>query len=161
MQRAIMQLNPFLSVIYLMGKLFKLISQNICKKSSADGLLSWHGNAMNAMEGSQMNCSELKWVRYWEETRRPQPIESQWAVPLSPPAASPVFIKFELGLKSVIICLISGSRTHRIIPDQTTSPLPRHQVWAELGRMGQKFPFPWSGWSGLNTDCWWQRICCI
>ena len=46
-----MQLNPFLSVIYLMGKLFKLISQNICKKSSAVGLLSWHGNAMQCTVG--------------------------------------------------------------------------------------------------------------
>ena len=124
-----MQLNPFLSVIYLMGKLFKLISQNICKKSSADGLLSWHGNAM---EGSQMNCSELKWVQYYIE--RPQ-ATTHWEAsepsicPRQPPAASRVFIKFELGLKSVISCLISGNRTHKIIPVQTTSPAWwRHQA---------------------------------
>ena len=136
-----MQLNPFLSVIYLMGKLFKLISQNICKKSSADGSLSWHGNAM---EGSQMNCSELKWVQYYIE--RPQ-ATTHWEAsepspcPRQPPAASPVFIKFELGLKSVIRCLISGNRTHRIIPVQTTSPLPGDVTKSDHNWDGGEEPF--------------------
>ena len=149
-----MQLNPFLSVIYLMGKLFKLISQNICKKSSADGLLSWHGNAM---EGSQMNCSELKWVQYYIE--RPQ-ATTHWEAsepspcPRQPPAASPVFIKFELGLKSVIRCLISGNRTHRIIPVQTTSPLPgdvTKLITTGTRRMGEKLP---SHCLGLAESAW-------
>ena len=161
-----MQLNPFLSVIYLMGKLFKLISQNICKKSSADGLLSWHGNAM---EGSQMNCSELKWVQYYIE--RPQ-ATTHWEAsepspcPRQPPAASPVFIKFELGLKSVIRCLISGNRTHRIIPVQTTSPLPGDvtKLITTVEDGGEVSPFlPWSGaaWTLMTKDmlhlvrkCW-------
>ena len=154
-----MQLNPFLSVIYLMGKLFKLISQNICKKSSADGLLSWHGNAM---EGSQMNCSELKWVQY--NIERPQ-ATTHWEAsepspcPRPPPAASPVFIKFELGLKSVIRCLISGNRTHRIIPVQTTSPLPGDVTKLITTEMGEKFPLFCLGLE--RPEHWWRRICCI
>ena len=156
-----MQLNPFLSVIYLMGKLFKLISQNICKKSSADGLLSWHGNAM---EGSQMNCSELKWVQYYIE--RPQ-ATTHWEAsepspcPRPPPAASRVFIKFELGLKSVIRCLISGNRTHRIIPVQTTSPLPGDVTKLITTGMGEKFPFLTALVLLNQPEHWWQGICCI
>ena len=124
-----MQLNPFLSVIYLMGKLFKLISQNICKK-----ILCWRITFLTRQcNGNGGITDELFWVEvgpilYWETTSH-NPLRSQWAVPLSPPAASRVFIKFELGLKSVIRCLISGNRTHRIIPVQTTSPAWwRHQA---------------------------------
>ena len=122
-----MQLNPFLSVIYLMGKLFKLISQNICKK-----ILCWRITFLTRQCNGGIT-DELFWVEvgpilYWETTSH-NPLRSQWAVPLSPPAASRVFIKFELGLKSVIRCLISGNRTHRIIPVQTTSPAWwRHQA---------------------------------
>ena len=113
---------------------------------------------------------ELFWVEvgpilYWETTSH-NPLRSQWAVPLSPPAASPVFIKFELGLKSVISCLISGNRTHRIIPVQTTSPQPGDvtKLITTVEDGGEVSPFlPWSGaaWTLMTKDmlhlvrkCW-------
>ena len=86
--------------------------------------------------------------------------------PRQPPAASPVFIKFELGLKSVIRCLISGNRTHRIIPVQTTSPLPGDvtKLITTVEDGGEVSPFrPWSGaaWTLMTKDmlhlvrkCW-------
>ena len=98
---------------------------------------------------------ELFWVEvgpilYWETTSH-NPLRSQWAVPLSPPAASRVFIKFELGLKSVIRCLISGNRTHRIIPVQTTSPLPGDVTKSDHNWDGGEEPFC-LGLERLNTD---------
>ena len=102
---------------------------------------------------------ELFWVEvgpilYWETTSH-NPLRRQWAVPLSPPAASRVFIKFELGLKSVIRCLISGNRTHRIIPVQTTSPLPGDVTKLITTGMGEKSPF----YLGLKRpEHWWRRI---
>ena len=101
---------------------------------------------------------ELFWVEvgpilYWETTSH-NALRRQWAVPVSPPAASRVFIKFELGLKSVISCLISGNRTHRIIPVQTTSPLPGDVTKLITTGMGRSFLFslPWSCWISLKTD---------
>ena len=111
---------------------------------------------------------ELFWVEvgpilYWETTSH-NPLRSQWAVSVSQPAARRVFIKFELGLKSVIRCLISGNRTHRIIPVQTTSPAwwP-HQADHNCGGWGRRTFLPWSGaaWTLMTKDmlhlvrkCW-------
>ena len=92
---------------------------------------------------------ELFWVEvgpilYWETTSH---ATTHWEAsepspcPRPPPAASPVFIKFELGLKSVISCLISGNRTHRIIPVQTTSPLPGDGTKSDHNWDGGEEPF--------------------
>ena len=151
-----MQLNPFLSVIYLMGKLFKLISQNICKK-----ILCWRITFLTRQCNGGIT-DELFWVEvgpilYWETTSH-NPLRSQWAVPVSPPAASRVFIKFELGLKSVIRCLISRNRTHRIIPVQTTSPLLGDVTKLITTGMGEKFPL--FGLGLKRPEHWWRRMCC-
>ena len=108
---------------------------------------------------------ELFWVEvgpilYWETTSH-NPLRSQWAVPVSPPAASRVFIKFELGLKSVIRCLISGNRTHRIIPVQTTSPLPGDGTKSDHNWDGGEVSFlPWSeaAWTLMTKD---HYVACI
>ena len=56
MQRAIMQLNPFLSVIYLMGKLFKLYLKIFAKNPLRTVNFLDMAMQCNAMEGSQVNC---------------------------------------------------------------------------------------------------------
>ena len=112
---------------------------------------------------------ELFWVEvgpilYWETTSHWEASEPSLC-PRQPPAASPVFIKFELGLKSVIRCLISGNRTHRIIPVQTTSPLPGDvtKLITTVEDGGEVSFLPWSGaaWTLMTKDmlnlgrkCW-------